>query len=288
LILDKSSLKKVFEENTFSEYFDIGYSELIENREQQNMMVALLKDKVFSANKTYQIIFSNCKLEKFIRAKADGLISSGYNYAVINDEFYVTEDCPKLMITDTTDSSVIEYDLKLKANDSYGKYMWHKCVSTDLMVDSITEVSSNNFSVIINLDHKWKNLPFVWYINDYFKYKKDLVFEKEFDIDTSAFMSLDILPMLPYIDEICDEVANIKVGTDSQGLEHLYVDITPYEETSVYNLFEHRHSDERIFIRCYLIPVPVNRLDYSLHHPAPTYSSFNQSALWYGTSHHSG
>ena len=251
LILDKSSLKKVFEENTFSEYFDIGYSELIENREQQNMMVALLKDKVFSANKTYQIIFSNCKLEKFIRAKADGLISSGYNYAVINDEFYVTEDCPKLMITDTTDSSVIEYDLKLKTNDSYGKYMWHKCASTDLMVDSITEVSSNNFSVIINLDHKWKNLPFVWYINDYFKYKKDLVFEKEFDIDTSAFMNLDILPMLPYIDEICDEVANIKVGTDSQGLEHLYVDIIPYEETSVYNLFEHRHSDEEMFIRCY-------------------------------------
>lgn len=251
LILDKPSLKKVFEENTFSEYFDIGYSELIEHREQQNMMVALLKDKVFSANKTYQIIFSNCKLEKFIRAKADGLISSGYNYAVIDDEFYVTEDCPKLMITDTTDSSVIEYDLKLKANDSYGKYMWHKSVSTDLMVDSITEVSSNNFSVIINLDYKWKNLPFVWYINDYFKYKKDLVFETEFNIDTGAFMSLDILPMLPYIDEICDEVANIKAGTDSQGLEHLYVDIIPYEETSVYNLFEHRHSDEKMFIRCY-------------------------------------
>ena len=251
LILDKPSLKKVFEENTFSEYFDIGYSELIEHREQQNMMVALLKDKVFSANKTYQIIFSNCKLEKFIRAKADGLINTGYDYKVINDEFYVTEDCPKLMITDTTDSSVIEYDLKLKANDSYGKYMWHKSVSTDLMVDSITEVSSNNFSVIINLDHKWKNLPFVWYINDYFKYKKDLVFETEFNIDTGTFMSIDILPMLPYIDEICDEVANIKVGTDSQGLEHLYVDIIPYEETSVYNLFEHRHSDEEMFIRCY-------------------------------------
>ena len=244
LLLDKPSLKKAFTENTFSDYFDIRYSELLENLDQQNMLVAVLKDKVLSAKKTYKLKFENCKLGKFIRAVADG------NDEVTEDKFYVTEDPPVLIVEDIDDPAIVqEFELKLLMNESLGKYMWHDCLSTSYMVDSITGDSSNIFSVVINLDNKWKNFPFVWYVNDELRTRTIPEYEEEYEADEYWFMHLDILPMLPYYQTILDEVAALKAGIDGQGKDCLYLHITPYEDTSVYNSFEHRYDDEHVQLR---------------------------------------
>ena len=61
LKMDKPSLKKVFNVNTFEDYFDIDFSDLMESYYQQNMLVALLKKDVLVHGSEYLLKFENVK-----------------------------------------------------------------------------------------------------------------------------------------------------------------------------------------------------------------------------------
>lgn len=259
LLRDKPSLKKVFDMNTFSEYFNLVYSELLETIDQQNMLVATLKDKVLLPNKTYQLIFSNCTLQKHIRSRADGegfdIIFGRYDLITI-DEFYETDNCPRLIITDNDDpSSVEEFELVLRTNeDNYGKYMWHKCTSTDLMIDSITETSPNIFSVVINLDNKWKNLPFVWYVNSCFEHLNYIEWtEINSRVYTEDIEYFHIEYLIPYMDQLFEEALNFKYAVDGHGVEMLCMTLVDFKDMSFYNLIPHPDR-ERLYLSLYAYP----------------------------------
>lgn len=252
LLLDRPSLKKIFDENTFSDYFDIGFSELIEHPEQQNMMVALLKENVFLANKTYQLRFDNCSLEKFIRAESYGIYSSIDDPKVKYDEFYVTTTEPTLVVTSTLDPSDIdEIPLSLVFGESETKYMWHKCLSTDIHVESISETSSEIFSVLVNLEANWKNLPFAWIVIDGFQYRKNVIPESE-GFDPVGYTGR--LDLLPHINNIYHQmVPDLMIGVDGNCWDHLYIKTVPYTEIPEYDLIANHPPGEDIQVNVYAI-----------------------------------
>ena len=247
LKMDKPSLKKVFNVNTFDDYFDIDFSHLIESYHQQNMLVALLKKDVLIHGSEYILKFENCTKQEIIRAE--------YNdtdpHHTVTDLFYVTETPPSLII-DSGEPIPLEITF---ADDTVNtKYMFHYDLSTQDMVEEINE-DNDEYEVLINVTNAFEGLPFVWITNN-------LLFENELDLTVELTQSIQIPNHTMSVENtgaylggyqiLNSMVEGFVLGNDGQDHTHLYLKSHSYEDCDVYSEYHRSDTHERIKLDVYV------------------------------------
>lgn len=256
MLMDRPSLKRLFDVNTFGDYFDISYSELSETYTQQNMIIASLKKDVLLDYKEYSIILYNCEMEESVRSTQDGddgneqtkkydnayawesierdqhshsIITSftdkkGLMY-LIKDKFYSTRTTPILKI----DDDEIPLRLEFEFDPELTSYKFHKNISTDDFGIDITDNLDGTYNITIPLSSKLIDLPILWITNDLFATTPtlDVTYNRQIFSNSEAFNALS--------NEERETVNQINfdfiVGADNQGNKIVY--LKPYRDDGV-------------------------------------------------------
>ena len=192
LLMNRPPLKDIRISNELDFYFDIGYSKIISNYDQQNILVATLKDNVLLSNKQYQLKYQMCVEESTLRAES----SSDPNVKV--DKYVITTFDPILIITDSETGEVEEITLALRDNtEASTDYMFFINPSTEDLIESFDGVTL----ITKPITNKMNGLPFIWMCVKAFRLTPDIGFTNNVD-----HMSNDLLT----------------VGTDGHGDSWLY------------------------------------------------------------------
>lgn len=191
MMMDKAPIELVFPDNTFSFYFDIMYSELINTYEQQNMFVATLKDDVLRNNCSYRLIFSDCVGNNILRSE------SWSDPDVYRDHFINTTTPPVLEIT-YPDESVETIDLIASQDSSYNiTYGFHVNKTTEHLIDTFED----GVLTTKEITFRHVNLPLVWINSSSFNILPDIGFVNNLDFNDNTLLT---------------------VGTDGHSVSHLY------------------------------------------------------------------
>lgn len=201
MLMDKPSLKQMFKINNLTKYFDIAFSDLTDTYTQQNMMVALLKENSLKSYYSYAIKFSTCTKTVVIRSKSWGSKTSNDKSEVIKDTFYVTSTPPELIIRDNKNNVIDTIKLTLSIEDwTTTTYMAHYDTITKDMFPKLNPDANNKYTFEIPVTEKMTGLPFIWVTIDLLQTYPDIGL---------TYSPPDMYPML-------------SVGTDGQGVTHLY------------------------------------------------------------------
>ena len=244
LKMDKPSLKKVFNVNTFDDYFDIDFSHLIESYHQQNMLVALLKKDVLIHGSEYLLKFSNCEKQTIIRAEFN---DPDKNH-IVEDEFYVTTTAPVLMV----DGEPVTLELTFGDETVDTKYMFHDDDSTHDMIDEIIE-NDPTYDVIINITQMFEGLPCAWITNDLMFNKSNLGLESDTQVcqvPPAVMAPIDPAGMHAYLNGhiILDSMVDgFFIGTDGNNITRLYLKHRTYEQCDAYNTYHSTGSEHLYF-----------------------------------------
>ena len=156
MLMDKPALENIFIENTLDFYFDIQYSNIIDNDNQQNMLCGVLRKDVLLSNRQYSITFNDIEKVRYPRSR-------GYSDPTVYvDEYIHTTIPPKLVMT-YPDDTVEEIPLKL--TDKTGAvtdYYFHLSEDTVGMYDPDSIPESGDFNVEINNSHV--GFPCIWMV----------------------------------------------------------------------------------------------------------------------------
>ena len=244
LKMDKPSLKKVFNVNTFEDYFDIDFSDLMESYYQQNMLVALLKKDVLVHGSEYLLKFENCEKQTIIRAEFN---DPDKNH-IVEDEFYVTTTAPVLMV----DGNPVTLELTFGDETADTKYMFHDDNSTHDMIDEIID-NDPTYDVIINITQMFEGLPCAWIANDLMFDKSNLGLESDTQVcqvPPAIFAPIDPAGMHAYLNGhvILDSMVDgFFIGTDGNNITRLYLKHRTYEQCDAYNTYHSTGSEHLYF-----------------------------------------
>lgn len=213
LLMDKPPLKSLFSINTFTEYFNIEYSDLIDTYSQQNMLVAILKTDALVSTHNYHIEYTDCELDVVYRSESWGTYDEKISPTVIRDSFYKTTTPPVLVIENPAlHIEPTRIPLKLEVNDvSQTTYFMHYDTTTEDMYDAKpTPGADGKYSFSIDINKNQSGLPFVWMTNDVFLTfpNIDLCYVYEGFTSTCPPLSLgtdgqNITKVFPYTDPSC-------------------------------------------------------------------------------------
>lgn len=184
ILMNKPPLNNVFIENTFDNYFDIVYSDIINTYDQQNMLCAVLKPNVLLSNKTYQIKFNDIEIVNIPRSQ------SWSDPNVYKDPYAKTKTPPTLIITNN-DDTVEEVSLvltdKTDINTTYYFRLYNDM--SDMFIDTIEDVITNKTLTTVNITNKMNGLPFIWMTVSSLSYLPNILFENN-KLYNTQFLSI--------------------------------------------------------------------------------------------------
>lgn len=201
LLMNNPPLKNIEINNAMDFYFNIEYSKIISNYDQQNILTATIKEDVLLSNKQYRLKFTMCMKESTLRAES----SSDPNVKI--DNYVTTVFDPVLVITDTENGDVNEVALSLRDNTNTStNYLFFINPSTMDLIESFDGVTL----ITKPITNKMNGLPFIW----------------------MCVKSLRLTPDIGFVNNI-DHLANnlLTVGTDGHGDSWLYPLIYGLENT---------------------------------------------------------
>ena len=237
LKMEKPSLKRLFKKNTFEDYFDIDFSDLMESYYQQNMLIALLKKDVLIKGSEYILKFEGCTKEEVIRSK---------NYKDSDDvaeseTFYTTTTPPTLVINELEE---VPLELTFGDESENTVYMFYDSLATHDMIDDITE-ENDSYKISVNVTQLFENLPFVWITNKTL-FHHDIQFESGEIEQIRCPDTLDVpntllwLNMFVVLSSMSD---GLKIGTGGDGQLHVYFKGRTYENCDYYSQVDHVPGD---------------------------------------------
>lgn len=238
LKMDKPSLKKVFNVNTFEDYFDIDFSDLMESYYQQNMLVALLKKDVLVHGSEYILKFEGCTKEEVIRSK----FYKNSDDVAESEIFYTTTTPPTLVINELEE---VPLELTFGDESENTVYMFYDSLATHDMIDDIIE-ENDSYEISINVTQLFENLPFVWITNKTL-FHHDIQFEPGEIEEIRCPETLDVPNMMLWLNMfvVLGSMSDgLKIGTGGDGHLHVYFKGRTYENCDYYSQVDHVPGDD--------------------------------------------
>lgn len=198
LKMEKPSLEGVFGINTFKNYFDLRYSNMIETYDQQTMIEAVLKKDTFLPNKEYTLKFVDCKDVYIARSESWGALNTETPSNVYKNRFIHTTTPPTLIIRDLSSGVVEEVDLRLEVGEDFevDYYFYNEFATQKFIADY-----SGGVLITTPITNDDSNLPFVWICEEIFRSLPPLNLE-----------GIELIENKPFL----------TIGTDGHDVSHIY------------------------------------------------------------------
>lgn len=169
-------------------YFDIGFSNVVDTYDQQNMIVCNIKRDALVASHTYRLIFNNVQSRYIIRSE----FASSFD--VVKENWYVTTTPP--ILVDEYNGDVVEYEMNVDDGDGDVVYYYQNNEHTQRLIQSVV----NGTLTTIPLVDGMFDLPVMW-------------------------VTCESLNYLPYIelDDNLDKNGNLLLTIGSDGHDRYFV-----------------------------------------------------------------
>lgn len=263
MLMEKPSMKRLFKENTFSEYFNLEYSKLADAYPQHNMLEAILKPNVLNDKFEYTLKLKHCSLEFIYRSIIDGDKEANTYETMKSTKFFTTREVPQLIIRnkETDETDTIELKVQFDEGQSSTSYSF--------MYDNVTrgygEAYDNTLpqdygeefaDISIPLTHKLEQLPIVWVICDSFLSEPNM---NDCIVETNRQYLNTLHPDTPFEKLVENCKVKFAVGTTSQGQYYIYpyIYLPPSTDVEALDYFDRR----KMFLDMYSDDFDMSRPD---------------------------